>query len=101
MRKEFLEPNPCCGYVTDMTESLDHIMGEGPDTLPNAGDLIVCLNCGAVLVIIDPKTNRSRPVRRQDIEALSTKERRDLSSAQKYIRKRGWIPREAKRRSDS
>jgi len=91
--------NPCCGYCVDAAETLESVLGEQPNPWPRTGDLTLCLNCGAILVFIDPITNQTRLALPKDGQTLSGKRRRMLVRAQKYIRRRGWIPRERERLS--
>jgi predicted transcriptional regulator len=66
--------------------------------LPDAGDIAICINCGAILVYSDPQRNVTRYARRIEIETLPREAKQKLSVAQQFIRKRGWIPRDADRR---
>jgi len=87
--------NPCCGYRVDTLEPLDT---DQPNAKPQDGDILVCLNCGAALVWTNNLKNR-RHLRLSDLESLSRLDRFLLDKAQKLITKRGWLPREEKRKS--
>jgi hypothetical protein len=87
--------NPCCGHVTDASSEVGRM---DELQLPDAGDIAICINCGAILLYIDPKQNVTRYARRIEIETLPREAKHKLSEMQKFIRKRGWIPRDAERR---
>jgi hypothetical protein len=90
--------NPCCGHVTDSSSELHRL---DKTELPDVGDIAVCINCGALLVYTEPQRNVTRHARRIEIETLPRETKYILSKAQKFIRKRGWIPKDAKRRDGS
>jgi hypothetical protein len=85
-----LKPNICCGYPTDTGESFGSILGEEEDPNPNAGDIAICLNCGAYLVYRDEE-NGTRLANLQDLIGLSDKRRNQLKKTRRYIRGRGRI----------
>jgi hypothetical protein len=86
-----LRPSICCGYPVDAGESFATMLGEmelDPD--PHAGDIGICLNCGAYLVYLDD-ANNCRFAQLLDLNLLSDKRRRQLKKARKYVQKRGRI----------
>ena len=91
MREEpNLEPgiNPCCGYITNSCDTLPDF----GDSLPNVGDINLCLNCGTILIYTKAGTsNVTRLATRRDLESLNAHQRRILSKTQKYIFRRGPI----------
>jgi len=89
--------NPCCGHVTDASSDIEDLDLDKM-AMPDVGDIAVCLNCGAILVYIDPERNVTRYAHRIEIETLPRATRHKLSVMQKFIHKRGWIPREARKR---
>jgi hypothetical protein len=87
--------NPCCGHITDASSEISRM---DKFELPDVGDIAICINCGAILVYSDPKQNVTRYASRVEIETLPRETKHKLSVAQTFIRKRGWIPRDAARR---
>ena len=86
-----LKPSICCGYPTDAGESFSTMLGEVElDPEPHAGDVAICLNCGAYLVYLDEENN-SRLAELLDLKLISDKRRLQLRKAKKYIRRRGRI----------
>jgi hypothetical protein len=90
--------NPCCGHVTNASSEFGRL---DKLELPDMGDIAICFNCGAILVYSDPQRNVTRYARRIEVETLPRELRHKLSRAQKFIRKRGWIPRDAARRDSN
>lgn len=77
--------NPCCGYVIDTA-------GQFPtcaETIPNDGDFVLCLNCGAILVFVDANRNVKRIARLKDLQEMTHQQMKMVYAAQRYIRKRG------------
>jgi len=84
-------PNICCGYPTDAAETLTSLMeedGECPN--PREGDLVVCFNCGTLLVYMNEQ-NETRLARLLDTADLTPEALKRLKKARKYIRQRGRI----------
>ena len=81
--------NPCCGYITDASDSLPNFKTE----TPSMGDIAVCLNCGAILVYKDGLRNITQLARPEDLKALDLAQCRYIARAQRYIRARGIFKR--------
>jgi hypothetical protein len=90
---------PCCGYECDAASDLEALARGGGIELeqPADGDFTLCLNCGALLIFADGEGNRMRWPTRLERASLSSKQRRLLVLAQKYVRGRGMIKEEAGR----
>jgi hypothetical protein len=86
------KPNICCGYPTDTGESLSYLAGEDNDELanPRAGDIALCLNCGAFLAYLNEQ-NVMRLAQSRDLAALDLEQLRRLKKLRKYIRQRGRV----------
>lgn len=52
-----MTPCPTCGYAIDAATLLNY-----GDARPAAGDLSLCLNCGALLVFDGPDVNAIRRI---------------------------------------
>ena len=85
-----IKPNICCGYPTDAAESFNSIVEEEETRNPRAGDFVVCLNCGTLLVYINEK-NDMRFAQARDNALLTPGELKRLKKIRKYIRQRGRI----------
>jgi hypothetical protein len=64
------QANPCCGYRTDSASQMFKRSSMGP---PKEGDLSVCINCGTILVYVDPKNNIQRVAKPFDLMNLPSK----------------------------
>jgi hypothetical protein len=92
-----LSINPCCGYMTDTIENVE----DSDDRGFAEHDVLLCLNCGAVLTFIDRTRSHKRYARRIEIEMLPRRIKLKLAKAQRFVRQRGWLPRMAKTRESN
>jgi len=67
---------PLCGYLMDYASP-----PTGPDATPKAGDLSMCLSCGAVLVFTDSTDGPG-------LRAISEREWHELGSANQEVLER-------------
>lgn len=87
--------NPCCGYVTDASSDLEKLEEM---EVAAAGDYVICINCGALMVYTDPRRNRMRYASRIEVERIPRELRQKVGRVQRHIQRRGWVSREARRR---
>ena len=82
------KPNICCGYPSNAAECVSKEPWE--DDVARAGDLGICLNCGAWLVYLNEENDTclARPL---DLAGLEPEELRRFKKVRKYIRRRGRI----------
>lgn len=79
-----MTPCPTCGYAIDAATLLNY-----GDARPAAGDLSLCLNCGALLIFDGPDVNAIRRITPEEEAVLDDANRMAVDRAQAVIRERG------------
>jgi hypothetical protein len=77
--------NPCCGYQTDTANAVESLIEDVPSPLPKMGDFSICLNCGTILVYVDPAANIQRAATPLDLTFLPPEILDQLVAAKKAV----------------
>lgn len=78
-------PAPCCGHLIDAATDI-----KGND-VPEVGDFLVCINCGAILLFIDPTIGLMRIANTSDWKLLDPETQWLLNTARMCVQRRGRI----------
>lgn len=81
-----MTPCPACGYVIDAATLLTY-----GDARPAAGDLSLCLDCGALLVFDGPDVGSIRRITPDEEAGMDDGNRLRVDRAQAIIRERGRL----------
>lgn len=80
-------PAPCCGHAIDSATTVEALKTDafGPGVQPKENDLSICLNCGTILVYVDPAANRLRVAGPRDLVDTPSDVLYELAEAKKAI----------------